>query len=115
MAFRHAISGENGPSAVQALERLADGAQGVVRDQLELARIDARDTVLGSLSGVSAAVVGAMFLFVGWLALSGAAYNLLLFRLLPWASFAVVAAANITLGAAVAAWGITRIRNPRGA
>jgi hypothetical protein len=114
MAFNRVSSGENGPSAVQALERLADGAQGVVRDQLELARIDARDAVLGSLSGASAAVVGAIFFLVGWVALSMAAYTLLLVRLAPWSSFAAVAAVNLALGAGATAWGIARMRNPRG-
>ena len=104
----------NGPSAVEALERLADGAQGVVRDQLELARIEARDAVLGSLTGASAALAGTIFLFIGWVALSMAAYTLLVGRLAPWASIMVVAATNLALGAAAAAWGINRMRNPRG-
>jgi len=104
---------DNGPSAVQALERLADGAQGVVRDQLELARIEARDAVLGSLSGASAALVGAIFLITGWTALSLAAYTLLLATLPPWASFVVVAAVNLALGTGAAAWGMHRMRNPR--
>lgn len=108
------VPNDNGPSAVQALERLADGAQGVVRDQLELARIEARDAVLGSLSGAFAALVGAIFLITGWVALSLAAYTLLGATLPPWASSFVVAGVNLALGAGAAAWGMSRMRNPRG-
>jgi hypothetical protein len=114
MAFNRATHDEHSPSAVQALERLADGAQGVVRDQLELARIEARDAVLGSLSGASAAVVGTIFLITGWVALSLAAYTVLLTRLAPWISFLVVAGVNLALGAGAVAWGMRRMRNPRG-
>ena len=104
----------NGPSAVQALERLADGVQGVIRDQLELTRIEARDAVLGSLTGAASAMVGGIFFLIGWIALSMAAYTLLVTRLPPWTSFVLVAAANIALGAGAAVWGINRMRNPRG-
>ena len=105
---------DNGPSAVQALERLADGAQGVIRDQLELARIEARDAVLNSLTGAASAVVGSIFFLIGWIALSLAGYSLLVTRLPPWTSFVVVAAVNLALGAGAAVWGINRMRNPRG-
>ena len=105
---------DNGPSAVQALERRADGAQGVIRDQLELARIETRDAVLNSLTGAASAMVGAIFFFVGWVALSLAGYSLLVTRLPPWTSFVVVAAVNLALGAGAAIWGINRMRNPRG-
>ena len=112
--MRTANHEDSGPSAVQALERLADGAQGVIRDQLELTRIEARDAILGSLTGASAAFVGAIFFLIGWVALSMAAYTLLVTRIPPWTSFAVVAAVNIALGAGAAVWGINRMRNPRG-
>lgn len=114
MAFDRVNLDDDGPSAVHALERLADGAQGVVRDQLELARIEARDAVLGSLSGAAAALVGTIFFLIGWVAISLAGYTLLLTRLPPWSSFVVVAAVNLTLGVGAAAWGISRMRNPRG-
>jgi hypothetical protein len=104
----------NGPSAVQALERLADGAQGVIRDQLELTRIEAREAILGSLTGAAAALVGTIFFLIGWVALSVAAYALLVQRMIPPASAGVVAAVNLALGVAAAGWGITRMRNPRG-
>jgi uncharacterized membrane protein YqjE len=104
----------NGPSAVQALEKLADGVQGVIRDQLELARIEGRDAVLGSLTGAASTMVGGIFFLIGWVALSMAAYTLLVTRLPPWTSFVVVAAVNLALGAGAAVWGINRMRNPRG-
>ena len=113
MAYNRVSHEDNGPSAVQALERLADGAQGVIRDQLELARIEARDAVLGSLTGAASALGGMIFFLIGWVALSMAAHTLLLTRLPPWSSLVVVAAANLALGAAATAWGIARMRNPR--
>ena len=114
MAFGEMTNEHNGPSAVQALERLADGAQGVIRDQLELARIEAREAVLGSLTGAAAALVGTIFFLIGWVALSMAAYTRLLTWVPPWTSFLIVAGVNLALGAAAATWGITRMRNPRG-
>lgn len=105
---------DNGPSAVQALERLADGVQGVIRDQLELARIETRDAVLGSLTGASAAMLGGIFFLIGWVALSMAAYTLLVTSLPPWTSFVAVAAVNIALGAGAAVWGINRMHHPTG-
>jgi hypothetical protein len=110
----HATQNDNHPSAVQALELLVDGVQGVVRDQLELARIDAREAVLGSLTGAAAALAGSIFLVTGWVALSLAAYTLLVTRMPPWNGFLVVAGVNLVLGGAAAAWGMSRLRNPRG-
>lgn len=104
----------NGPSAVQALERLADGVQGVIRDQLQLTRIEAREAVVGSLTGASMAMLGGIFFLIGWVALSMAAYTLLVTTLPPWTSYVVVAAANIALGAGAGIWGINRMRNLRG-
>jgi len=112
--MRTAHHEDDGPSAMQALERLADGAQGVVRDQLELARIEAREAILGSLTGASCAFLGAIFFTIGWLALSMGVYTLLATRLPPWTSFIVVAAVNIALGGGAAVWGMNRMRNPRG-
>jgi len=114
MALIDVTNEHNGPSAVQALERLAEGTQGVIRDQLELARIEARDAVLGSLTGAAAALLGTVFFFIGWVALSMAAYTRLLEWVPPWSSFLIVAGMNLALGAAAAAWGIARLRNPRG-
>jgi hypothetical protein len=114
MAFTDVNHEHNGPSAVQALERLAEGAQGVIRDQIELARIEARDAVLGSVTGAAAALVGTIFFLIGWVALSMAAYTRLLVWVPPWTSFLIVAGVNLALGSAAAAWGIARIRNPRG-
>jgi hypothetical protein len=114
MAYNRVSHEDNGPSAVQALERLADGAQGVIRDQLELARLEARDAVLGSLTGAAAALGGTIFFLIGWVALSMAAYTLLLGGLPPWISLVVVAAVNLALGAGASGWGIARLRNPRG-
>ena len=114
MALHEATHEHNGPSAVQALERLADGAQGVIRDQLELARIEAREAVLGSLTGMAAALVGTIFFLIGWVALSMAAYTRLLVWVPPWTSFLIVEGVNLALVAAASAWGITRMRNPRG-
>ena len=114
MALIDVSNEHNGPSAVQALERLAEGTQGVIRDQFELARIEARDAVLGSLTGAGAALLGTVFFLIGWVALSMAAYTRLLEWVPPWSSFLIVAGVNLALGAAAGAWGITRLRNPRG-
>lgn len=114
MALAEVTNEHNGPSAVQALERLAEGTQGVIRDQIELARIEARDAVLGSLTGAAAALLGTIFFLIGWVALSMAAYMRLLVWVPTWTSFLIVAGVNLALGAAAATWGIARLRNPRG-
>jgi len=114
MALIDVTNEHNGPSAVQALERLADGAQGVIRDQLELARIEAREAVLGSLTGAAGALLGTILFLIGWVALSMAVYTRLLEWVPPWISFLIVAGVNLALGMAAAGWGITRMRNPRG-
>lgn len=99
--------------ADRSLERLADGAQGVLRDQLELARIEARDAVVSSLTGAALATLGGILFLIGWVALSMAAYTLLVTVLPPWTACVAVAAVNIALGAGVAVSGLNRIRNPR--
>ena len=93
-----------------ALEHLVEGAQGVITDQLELARLEARDALIGSLTGGGVLLAAAVFVLVGWFALSMAAYTVLVQRLTPWASLCVLAAVNAAIGAVLASYGVARMR-----
>lgn len=111
----HAVQPQSGhePTVTHALEHLVEATQGVIKDQLELARIEVRETVRDSLVGAAALLVGGVFLLIAWTTLSMATYVLLIHWVAPWASLCIVAGVNLAIGAAVAAYGGTRLRQLR--
>jgi hypothetical protein len=94
-----------------ALQRILDGLQTLVREHLALARIEAkedfrnmgRDIALGA-AGVPALAVGYLFLMI--------ALGFLLAQWLPsWAGFGIVALLNFAAGLLLTALGRHKLRN----
>lgn len=102
------------PTVGHALQHLADATQGVIRNQLDLARLEAKQAAGVSFRGATALVLGGVLLLVAWVALSVAAYTALLRSVAPWASLCIVAAVNAVLGGGAVAYGMTRLRELRG-
>src|SRR5438105_2850461 len=100
-------------SSKDALQRLIDGLQTLIREHLALARAELKQDarVLGRDLMVGAAGVPA--LAAGYLLLMMAIGYLLAIWLPAWAAFAVVAAANLGVGAAVTYAGIRKMMSGR--
>ena len=99
----HSVSG--------ALDRLVDAAQQVVADQVDLVRLEARETLRRTLSGAALLMLGTLLAAMAWGALMVAAHELLVQRMAPWQSLGVIGLVNGFLGAGAAIAGVHR---PRG-
>lgn len=89
---------------MDAFARLLDGVQLLVREHLALARVELKSEARSFAQRLFPAAVAVPFLLSGWLLLMlGLAVALPLPR---WAALAIVAAANLAAGAALAgvAW-----------
>ena len=98
------------PSVPGALDRLVDAAQQVVADQVDLVRLEARETLRRTLSGAALLMLGTLLAAMAWGALMVAAHELLVPRLAPWQSLGVIGLVNGFLGAGAAIAGIQRAR-----
>jgi hypothetical protein len=98
------------PSVPGALDRLVDAAQQVVADQVDLALLEARDTLRRTLSGAALLMLGTLLAAVAWGAIMIAAHELLVQRMAPWQSLGVIGLVNGFLGAGAAIAGVRRAR-----
>lgn len=89
-----------------AVGRLLDAVQLLVREHLELARAEMKQDARALGRNLALAALGVPALLAGWiLAMAAVALALPLPR---WAAFALVAAGNLGLGAALTAAGVRR-------
>jgi len=84
-----------------ALHRLLDGLQNLVREHLALARAEAKEDLRSMGRDLAYGAAGAPLLAVGYLMLMLAFGYLLAQWLAPWAAFGIVALANLGGGAAL--------------
>ncbi len=105
-------SGARGePSFSDAVRRLADAGQRMVKDRIELARLDAATIAGRTLRGVVMIAAGAVLLSGAWFALmTGAVLYLNRYLVMP-ASVAIVAGATLLVGALLVYAGSKRTRN----
>jgi len=98
------------PSVPGALDRLVDAAQQVVTDQVDLALLEAHETLRRTLSGAALLMLGTLLAAVAWGAIMIAAHELLVQRMAPWQSLGVIGLVNGFLGAGAAIAGVRRAR-----
>jgi Putative Actinobacterial Holin-X, holin superfamily III len=84
-----------------ALQRLLDGLQNLVREHLALARAEAKEDLRAMGRDLAYGAAGVPPLAVGYLMLMLAFGYLLAQWLAPWAAFGIVALANLSGGAAL--------------
>jgi hypothetical protein len=82
-----------------ALQRLLDGLQTLIREHLALARAEAKEDLRGMGRDLAYGAAGVPPLAVGYLMLMMAFGYLLAQWLAPWAAFGIVALANLGGGA----------------
>lgn len=88
-----------------ALQRLLDGLQTLIREHLALARAEIKDDVRSMGRDLLIGAAGVPALLAGYLLLMMALGYLLSLWLPPWAAFGLVAVANLGAGAALTAVG----------
>jgi hypothetical protein len=92
-----------------ALQRLLDGLQALIREHLALAHFEAKEDLRSMGRDVAISAAGVPALMVGYI-LFMAALALLLGELLPlWAAFGIVALVNLGAGAALTMAGAKRV------
>jgi uncharacterized membrane protein YqjE len=106
--------GVHGVSIEAAIDHLVDAAQGVVQNQLELARLDLEVTVSRVLRGATIALVGVFFLAGAGVALTMAAYAVFPESYPPEQRLAIIAGACTVLGIALVMLGLHRVRDHGG-
>jgi uncharacterized membrane protein YqjE len=102
--------GVNGVTIEAAIDHLVDAAQGVVQNQLELARIDVQVTANRVLRGAALATVGIFLLAGAGVALAMAAYAIFPDSYPPEQRLTIIAGAAAILGTALVMLGIHRVR-----
>jgi uncharacterized membrane protein YqjE len=94
-------------SLMDALARLIDGVQLLVREHLQLARVEVKHDLRALARNLAPALLGAPVLLSGWLLLMMAVAFAL--PLPAWAACGIVALANLALGAALVRAGLQRL------
>ena len=101
--------GVQGLTVETAIDHLVDAAQGVVENQLELARLDVEQTIGRVLRSAVFVVLGAGLLAGAAIALAMAGYAAMPDRYLPEARLAIVAGAAGVLGLVLTLVGVRRM------
>ncbi len=92
-----------------AIDHLVDAAQGVVENQLELARLEVESTVGRVLRSAVLVVIGALLLAGAGVAIAMAAYEAFPPAVTPAARLAIIAGVTGVLGLVLAAVGVARM------
>src|SRR5690349_10961528 len=90
-------------TAKEALQRLIDGFQTLVREHLALAKVELKDDLRRMGRDIVLSAAGLPALFVGYLLFMTAMALLIALALPTWLSFLIVAVVNIGAGGAIAA------------
>lgn len=96
-----------------ALQRLLDGLQTLIREHLALARVEAKEDLRAMGRDLLVSAAGLPALFAGYLLLMIALGYLLAVWLPAWAAFAIVAAVNLGAGAALSLAGARKVMRNR--
>lgn len=100
-------------SPIEAVDRLVDSAQQLVVDHIELASLEARETIRTALTGTLLGLLGIILVTGSWFALMYAAYLLLEGALAAPASRVLgLGAVNLVAGVAVLSAGLRMVRRP---
>ena len=102
--------GVHGATIEAAIDHLVDAAQGVVQNQIELARLDLELTISRVLRGAALATVGIFLLAGAGVALTMAAYAIFPDSYPPEQRLAIIAGACAVLGTMLVMLGIHRVR-----
>jgi uncharacterized membrane protein YqjE len=102
--------GVHGVTIDAAIDHLVDAAQGVVQNQLELARLDVELTVARVLRGMALAAVGLFFLAGAGVAITMAAYAAFPDGYPPEQRLAIIAGVCAVLGTGFVLVGMHRVR-----
>jgi hypothetical protein len=100
------------PTVTGALDRAVDAVEGLVTDEINLARVNLEATIVGTFAGSALVAVGGILGLGAWTVLMIAAYELLLMHTSQPASLAVIAGINVILAIAFMAAGAARLRQP---
>lgn len=96
-----------------ALQRLIDGVQTLIREHLALARAEIKDDLRTMGRDVLVGAAGVPALAAGYLVLMMAIGYLLALWMPNWAAFGIVALANLGVGGAISFAGIRKIMRAR--
>ena len=96
-----------------ALQRLVDGLQTLIREHLALARAELKEDARSLGRDLLAGAAGVPALAAGYLLLMIALGYLLAIWLPPWASFGIVAAVNLGAGGALTLAGVRKVMQNR--
>jgi hypothetical protein len=100
------VEHHDAPTVVGALDRMVDAVQGVVADQLKLARLEAETSLRRALVGGGMIAGAAVFALFAWATLLVAAHALLREVMHPAASLGILTAVNLAFAGGLAAMGM---------
>src|SRR2546423_5880025 len=98
------------PQARDALNRLIDGFQTLVREHLALAKVELKEDLKRMGRGLLLSAAGVPALLAGYLLLNVAVALLLATVIASWAAFGIVALVNLVAGSALSAYFIKKAR-----
>jgi uncharacterized membrane protein YqjE len=96
-----------------ALQRLIDGVQTLIREHMALARAELKEDLRGMGRDLLAGAAGLPALAAGYLLLMVAIGYLFALWLPAWAAFGIVAVANLATGAAITYAGVRKVMAKR--
>jgi len=96
-----------------AIDHLIEAAQGVVENQLELAKLELELTASRVLSGAAVTAVGVFLLFGALTAVAMATY-VMLPTMMPEARLGLIAGVSAVLGIGLTMLGVRRVRGDGG-
>ena len=108
------VGHEDGPAVTEAIDRVVDAAQGLVGDEIALARVSLETTIAGAVAGGLLLAVGVCLGLGAWTAFVIAAYEAARTYLSPVASLVLIGVANTAAAGVFVAEGAARLRAPRG-
>jgi putative superfamily III holin-X len=100
------------PTVTDAIDRAVDAAQGLVGDEIALARLNVESALTGTVVGAILVVVGACLGMGAWTALLVAAYQYSTAWMPSIESLAAIAGVNAVLALALVLVGRRRLRAP---
>jgi uncharacterized membrane protein YqjE len=96
-----------------ALQRLLDGLQTLIREHLALARVEIKDDLRSMARDGAVGAAGVPALAAGYLLMMIAIAYLLALWLPTWAAFGIVALINLGVGAAMSLAGLRKVMRQR--
>ena len=104
---------ESTSGPIEAVDRLVGSAQQLVVDHIQLASLEARETIRATLAGSVLSLVGALLVIGSWGALLVWVYLLLANTLPPSTRVIGLGAVNLAVGALVLGAGLRLVRRPK--